>query len=116
MIATDQFGLTFREIKGHAVGFGEDRGGKYKEGDAHGKEQQPLVTAALPVSFVDNSSVFVPEREEEPAVCSLVGNNVIEVEFAKKQENRNKGEPEGNFVGNHLGAGSHTTKKGVFRV
>lgn len=73
MIATDEFGFAFGEIKGHAVCFCEDGYGEDEEGDECGDQEEGGLEAG------EGKFVIGPEGEEQPAMGSLGLDDVVKV-------------------------------------
>ena len=73
---------------------------------------------SVPVSARNllDAKAFGPPGRDHPAILALPENDIGQVERAAKKENRDDGQPEGEFVGDHLRAGANASQERILRI
>src|SRR5215471_12830345 len=97
VITSHQFGFSFRQIKGHAVGFCEGRHQVNKKRDS------------LPAKYI-------PTRDETPEITRLRVDDFAQAETAGYDQYAHQRQPEGNFIAHHLRACPQTAQQGILAV
>ena len=106
VVAAHEVRFTFGHVKGRAVGFREDGGQEDDEADGDGNQQDP----ALP------AQALAPHGKQQPSVGGLVFHDVGEVQRAVNHQHGDDGQAHADFVGDHLGGGTHAAQEGEFGV